>query len=65
MILLSAHRWQPATHMGRVTTMAEVFASPGSTMQNDTKLLSATLCAFETWFKMDLKCPNWLVCHMQ
>lgn len=51
--------WHTATHMYRITTMLQAFSVNGSTVKNDTNLLSAIHCAINTWLIHDWQNPNW------
>jgi chondroitin AC lyase len=51
--------WKTEEHMFRITTMIQALTVPGSTVHNDTKLLSAIHCALNIWLINDWRNPNW------
>jgi chondroitin AC lyase len=51
--------WLTAEHMSRITTMLQALTVNGSTVQNDTKILSAAHCALNVWLIRDWQNPNW------
>ena len=51
--------WFTATHMKRITTMLQALTVNGSTIQNDTTILSSVHCALNVWLTNDFHNPFW------
>ena len=51
--------WLTIEHMKRITTMLQALTMNGSTVQNDTKLLSSVHCALNVWLIRDFKHAFW------
>ena len=51
--------WSTATHMHRITLMLQAITVNGSSIPNDTKVLSAVHCALNVWLINDWQNPNW------
>jgi chondroitin AC lyase len=51
--------WDTEKHIMRVTTMIQAVTVNGSSVKNDSKLLSNAHCALNVWLINDWKNPNW------
>jgi chondroitin AC lyase len=51
--------WKTEQHMFRITTMIQALTVPGSSVHNNTKLISAIHCALNVWLINDWRNPNW------
>jgi chondroitin AC lyase len=51
--------WKTEQHMFRITTMIQALTVPGSTVHNNTKLISAIHCGLNVWLVNDWRNPNW------
>lgn len=51
--------WQTADHMYRITTMLQGFTINGSTIRNDTTILSSVHCTLNVWLTRDFRHRFW------
>lgn len=51
--------WLTETHIARVTVMLQAYTANGSTVRNNTNLVSAAHCALHVWLVNDWQNPNW------
>lgn len=55
----SLANWATEEHLTRVNTMVQALTVPGSTLQNNSQLATATHCALNVWLTRDWINPNW------